>query len=73
MAITVEELKEMLIEERMMRIINSIPNGHCPNAYYCIDYVSGCVSEDLDDSCYECKKRFAKAMEKKIREEVEAL
>ena len=28
---TVEELKEMLIEEKVGRIVNSVPNGHCPN------------------------------------------
>ena len=70
---TVETLKRLLIEERVMRIVDSIPNGHCPNAYYNIDYLSGCMSEDPNDNCTQCKARFHKALYKQIEKEVMAL
>ena len=70
---TVEELKEMLIEEKVGRIVNSIPNGHCPNAYYHFEYETGCESEDENDSCFQCKKRFRIAVEKAVRKEIEKL
>ena len=70
---TVEQLKEMLIEERVERICNSIPDGHCPNAYYQFEYLSGCMSDDENDSCFQCKKRFKQAVEQKVRKEIEKL
>ena len=70
---TIEELKEMLITEKVGRIVNSIPNGHCPNAYYHFEYETGCESEDENDSCFKCKKRFKQAVEKAVREEIEKL
>lgn len=70
---TVEQLKEMLIEERVGRIIGSIPNGNCPNAYYHFEYETGCMSEDDNDNCFKCKQRFKQAVEKAVREEIEKL
>ena len=70
---TIETLKELLIQERVSRIIDSIPNGHCPNAYYNIDYLSGCMSEDENDNYTICKQRFEEAVIKIVTEEVMAL
>lgn len=70
---TVKELKEMLIDEKVARICNSIPDGHCPNAYYHFEYETGCESENENDSCFQCKKRFRTAVEKAVREEIEKL
>lgn len=68
---TIEELKEMLIEEKVSRIIDSIPNGNCPNAYYSIDFDSGCGEQEL--SCEECKRNFKKAVIEMVTAEVNAL
>ena len=70
---TIEQLKEMLIKERVNRICDSIPDGHCPNAYYNLEYETGCVSEDENDNCCKCKLRFRQAVEKLVREEIEEL
>ena len=69
---TVKELKEMLIEERVARICNDVPDGYCPNAYYpFFEYEAGCESEDKKDSCFQCKKRFRTAVEKAVRKKIE--
>ena len=70
---TVEQLKEMLLEERVGRISGLIPNGNCPNAYYHFEYETGCMSEDDSDNCFKCKQRFKQAVEKAVREEIEKL
>lgn len=70
---TIKELKDMLIEERVKYICNSIPDGNCPNAYYHFEYETGCMSEDENDNCFKCKQRFKQAVEKVVRKEVEKL
>ena len=74
MAATIEELKRLLINERVGRIIDSIPNGNCPTAYYPgIKYETGCMSEDSSDNCTKCKARFRKALYEYVEKEVMAL
>ena len=52
MAATIEELKRLLINERVGRIMGSIPYGHCPTVYYPgVKYTTGCMSEDPNDNC----------------------
>ena len=50
--VTIKELKDMLIEERVRYICNSIPDGNCPNAYYHFEYETGCMSEDENDNSF---------------------
>lgn len=78
MAATIFELKRLLINERVGRIMASIPNGHCPMAYYPgIKYVTGCdISDDADDyknNCTKCKFKFHKALYEYVEKEVMAL
>ena len=69
---TIQELKKMLIKEKVERVMDSIPNGNCPNAYYSIDYNSGCESEE-EMTCEQCKRNFKKAVIEMITAEVNAL
>lgn len=66
---TVEQLKELLIENRLTSIRLSIPNGHCPYAYYHIEQTGTC--EDL--GCAECHRQFMQKMRTLITEEVNSL
>ena len=68
---TIQELKKMLIQEKVERIMDSIPNGNCPNAYYSIDYNSGCGEEEM--TCEQCKRNFKKAVIEIVTAEVNAL
>lgn len=68
----IEILKNALIEERVLRIMQSIPSGHCPTAYYLIEYNCGCSDgEDID--CNKCRQNFKEAIFKKTKEDVETL
>ena len=78
MAATIEELKRLLINEKVGRLMNCVPNGNCPAAYYPgIKYVTGCdISDDLDDyknNCTKCKARFHQALYEYVEKEVMAL
>lgn len=74
MSATIEELKRLLINERVGRIMGSIPYDHCPTAYYPgVKYTTGCMSEDPNDNCTKCKNRFHKALYEQIEKEVMAL
>lgn len=74
MAATIYELKRLLINERVGRIMASIPNGNCPAACYPgIKYTTGCMSEDPNDNCTKCKNRFHKALYEHVEKEVMAL
>ena len=66
MAATVEELKRLLINKRVGRIMASIPNGNCLVTYYPgIKYVTGCdISDDSDNyknNYTKCKSKFHEA------------
>ena len=78
MAATIEEIKRLLINEKVGRLMNCIPNGHCPMAYYPgIKYVTGYdISDDSDNyknNCTQCKDRFHKALYEYVEQEVMAL
>ena len=73
MAVTVEELKHLLIQARFEQALASIPHGHCPNVYFKVDYLSGCMSSDEKYTCNACKHHFKTALYKQIEEEVMAL
>ena len=74
MSATIEELKRLLINERVGRLMDCIPNGNCPAAYYPgIKYETGCMSKDDSDNCTKCKVRFHKALYEQIEKEVMAL
>lgn len=74
MAATIEELKRLLINEKVGRMMDRIPYGDCPTAYYCgIKYTTGCMSEDPNDNCTKCKARFHKALYEHVEKEVMAL
>ena len=66
----IEKLKSDLVEERVSRICESIPRGHCPNAYYRVEYTSGCEDEQ-DVGCDECRIRFTKAMYEQVKKAVD--
>lgn len=78
MAATIYELKRLLINEKVGRLMASVPYGNCPTAYYPgIKYVTGCdISDDSDDyknNCTKCKARFHKALYKHVEKEVMSL
>ena len=74
MAATIDELKRLLINERVGRLMATIPNGNCPTAYYPgVKYITGCMSEDPNDNCTKCKARFHKALYEYVEKEVMAL
>lgn len=73
MSATIEELKRLLINERFEKALNGIPYGHCPNVYFKVDYLSGCMSNDEKYTCNACKHHFKEALYKQIEEEVMAL
>lgn len=66
----IQELKQALLKARITVVARTIPNGHCPNAYYNIDYISGCKDEN-EITCEECKQRFFTAIKKEILKEIE--
>ena len=68
---TIQELKELLIEERVQRVMDSVPKGNCPNAYYNFDYNSGCGEEEM--TCEQCKRNFKNTVIEIITKEVNAL
>lgn len=70
MAVTAEELKNMIIDLRMDLVRTNIPSGNCPYAYYCI---KNPVEDCNNISCGECKRIFFESMKKEIEEEVNAL
>ena len=73
MPATIEELKRLLIQARFQAAMNCIPNGHCPNVYFKVDYLSGCMSNDEKYTCDACKHHFKTALYKQIEKEVMAL
>lgn len=74
MPATIEELKRLLINEKVGRLMGRIPDGCCSAAYYPgIKYETGCMSEDPNDSCTKCKARFHKALYEHVEKEVMAL
>ena len=66
----IQELKQALLEAKMTIVKQTILGGNCPNAYYNIDYMSGCEDEN-EVTCEECKRRFFIAMGKEILQEIE--
>ncbi len=61
---TIEQLKERIIELKVEVARATVPQGHCPYAYYtCIPKEENC------DNCAECK--FFEKYESKVRQEVE--
>lgn len=67
---TAKELKEIIVKLKMDMVKATIPNGHCPYAYYHID------EDDADrncDDCNQCKKDFFNKMRKIIEKEVAEL
>lgn len=73
MPATIPELKRLLIQERFDKAMISIPVGNCPSCYFKVDYVTGCESEDPNDTCAKCRFRFRQALYKQIEKEVMAL
>ena len=71
MSATIDELKRLLINERVGRLMATIPNGNCPTSYYPgVKYTTGCMSEDPNDNCTKCKARFHKALYEYVEKEV---
>lgn len=62
-----DELKEKFIEEKMYRIRNFVPYGHCPYGYYSFD--NGVECGDLE--CDECKRRYFEDFEKQLRKNID--
>jgi hypothetical protein len=73
MAATIPELKRLLIQARFEKALAMIPAGNCPNCYFKVTYLTGCMSSDPNDTCIACKYRFKQALYKQIEEEVMAL
>ena len=73
MPATNAELKRLLIQARFEKALASIPHGHCPNVYFKVNYLSGCMSNDDKYICNACKHHFKTALYKQIEKEVEAL
>ena len=73
MAATVIELKRLLIQARFEKALASIPYGNCPNAYFKVNYLSGCMSNDEKYTCNACKHHFKAALYKQIEKEVMTL
>lgn len=69
--LTVDDLKEMLIEAKLENAKASIPHHNCPSAYY----TNWQCPEDLSESgdCTACRTRFFNQLEEQIRKEVMAL
>lgn len=70
MAATIEELKRLLIQARFEKALASIPHGHCPNVYFKVNYLSGCMSSDYKYTCDACKHHFKQELYKQIEKEV---
>lgn len=70
MAATIEELKRLLIQARFEKSLATIPHGHCPNVYFKVNYLSGCMSGDEKYTCDACKYHFKKALYRQIEKEV---
>lgn len=66
----VAELKSMIVDLKMQLVRKSVPEGHCPYAYYRADKEE--ENEPCDD-CTPCKRKFMDKMKEKIQKEVEAL
>lgn len=65
---TVEELKEMIVELKVDLAKASVPNGHCPYAYY-----PGIKQDGDCDDCNKCKREFFEKYENIVRARVEKL
>lgn len=64
--VTIQELKEIIVNLKIDLMKANIPNGHCPYAYYySVEQESDC------DDCDKCKREFFEKYENKIRQEVE--
>ena len=70
MPATIPELKRLLIQARFEKALATIPHGHCPNVYFKVDYLSGCMSSDEKYTCDACKHHFKEALYKQIEKEV---
>lgn len=73
MAATIEELKCLLIRALYEKAMATIPQGNCPNCYYPVTYLTGCMSGDPNDNCTKCRERFKEALIKQIEKEVMSL
>ena len=62
-----DEIKEMFIEEKMYRVKEYVPYGHCPYSYFSFDNDVECG--DLD--CDECKRRYFTDYEKDLRKNID--
>lgn len=65
---TVEELKEIIVELKVDLAKASVPNGHCPYAYY-----PGMKHDSDCDDCNKCKREFFQKYENIVRAKVEKL
>lgn len=63
------KLKKALVNSKVGRNLAVIPQGHCPTAYFNIEFESGCGKKDI--TCEQCKRNFAEALSKVIEQEVE--
>lgn len=70
MAASVQELKDIIVELKMDKIRMSVPQGHCPYAYYSI---SNPFSSCDDTDCSTCSNVFLENMRKLVTEEVSKL
>lgn len=59
----IDDLIDRVIDLRLGLIGASIPDGHCPYAYYYVEDSHEC------DNCTECKARFFETMRERITEE----
>ena len=62
-----DDLKDMFIEEKMYRVKEYVPYGHCPYSYLSFDNDVECG--DLE--CDECKKRYFEDYEKNLRKDID--
>ena len=70
MAASVQELKDIIVELKMDKIKMSVPQGHCPYAYYRVtNPLESCDETDCD----YCTNVFLNIMRQMIVEEVNKL
>lgn len=61
-------LKSEYVEAKVTSIMGTIPEGHCPAAYFNFDDIEVDCNEV---SCFQCKQLFQVRIEQEVREEME--
>lgn len=61
-------LKSEYVEAKVTSIMRTIPEGHCPAAYFNFDDIELDCNEV---SCFQCKQQFKARIEQEVREEIE--